>query len=111
MEPVRVKVYGLTSMTRRGYLAQLVVAVLIVVGFLCFWWLRWPAMRWDPATAHHPVSRWVAVFFDNVPWVVGVIGVLLLIEAWIVLRRFARKEAERAAQPAAKPQAIDPPKS
>jgi hypothetical protein len=98
VDPVRVKLYRLTSMTRRGYLIQLAVSVVIVIGFLAFWWLRWPELRWDPATAHHPISRWVAIFFDNVPWVVGTIGVLLLLEATIVLRRFARKEAERASQ-------------
>ncbi len=91
MEPVRVKIYGLTSMTRRGYLTQLGVAVMLVIGLLAFWWF-WPAVRPDPKTVPDAARQRVLVFLDNVPWVVGIIGVLLLLEAWIVLRRFAARK-------------------
>ncbi len=111
MEPVRVKIYGLTSMTRRGYLTQLAVAAVIVVGILGFWWFRWPEVRPDPANVRVPILQRAIDFWDHAPWVAGVVAVLLMIEAWIVLRRFACKEAERAAQQAAKPQTSDTPRS
>jgi hypothetical protein len=104
VEPVRVKVYGLIPMTRRGYLTQLAVAALLIVVVLALRWLVWPAKRPDPANVHEPRLRYVIAFFDNVHWIVAVVAVLLVLEAWLVLRRFARKEAEQASQPPAKPE-------
>jgi hypothetical protein len=103
VEPVRVKVYGLVSMTRRGYLTQLAIAAMLVFVLLVFRWLRWPEVRPDPAKVRDQRVLYVIVFFDNVQWIVAVVAALLVFEAWLVLRRFAQKEAERASQPPAKP--------
>ena len=101
MEPVRVKVYGLVSMTRRGYLMQLAGAVTLVLVLLAFHYLRWPEVRPDATKVRGQFQRYVIAFFDHVHWIAAVIAVLLALEAWLVLRRFARKEAERVSKPPA----------
>jgi hypothetical protein len=111
VEPVRVKVYGLVSMTRRGYLMQLAVGGLLIVTLLAFWWLRWPEVRPEPAKVRDAMLRRVVVFLDNLAWIVGAVAVLLPIEAWFVLRRFARKEAERTSKPPESPVATTNPPS
>jgi hypothetical protein len=98
VEPVRVKVYGLVSMTRRGYLTQLAVAGLLVVVWLAFRWLYWPGVRPDPAKVREQRLRYMIVLLDNIPWIVVVVAALLLLEAWLVLRRFRQKEAAQASQ-------------
>jgi hypothetical protein len=93
--PIRIKLYGLISVTRRGYLTQLVLAAFLLAGLFGMWlYLR---ARINPA-AGPEVAR-IRELFDYVPWVALAIAVLYAIEATIVLRRFAREEARRRAQP------------
>jgi hypothetical protein len=103
LDPVRVKVYGLMSMTRRGYLMQLAGAVVLVIVLLAFRLLRWPDIRPDPNKVNEHRLRYMILCFDNIHWFVGIVAVLLTIEAWLVLRRFSRKEAERSNEQPAKP--------
>jgi hypothetical protein len=93
MQPVRIKVYGLVSLTRRTYLLLQAVGVavlstLLAVG-LC---LPRPASLADDA----PV---LAGLLDVLPWLVGLILLLEGIETYFVLRRFAHQEALRQAKP------------
>jgi hypothetical protein len=98
VEPVRVKLYGLMSVTRRGYLTQLAVAIVLALITLGFWWFRWRVVRGELKETPAPTLEWVIAIGDALPWIVGGLLVLLALEAWIVLRRFARKEAQRQAQ-------------
>jgi hypothetical protein len=100
MEPVRIKLYGLVWMTRRRYLAQVITAALLAVALLSFWWLRWPSVRAMMERSPTPVTERVVAFVTIMPWLILAGALVQGIEAWYVLRLFARKEAERSqAQP------------
>ena len=100
--PIRIKLYGLVSVTKRSYITQLVLAGVLLAGLIGMWlYLR---ARINPAIS--PAVAQVREVFDYIPWVALAIAVLYVIEATIVLRRFAHEEARRRAQP---PQA--PPKT
>jgi hypothetical protein len=99
VEPVRVKVYGLVSMTRRGYLVQWALAVLFEAALLGLWLVRAPQVRAHLESGPpQPVARLLLAVLTYTPWVLGVFGVLLVLEAWVVLRCFARKKAGRAGE-------------
>lgn len=98
MTPVRVKLYGLVPMTRRRYLAQLVVALVLAGVLLLGWWLYWPRVRAKLMPADSPMLERLVVFWNVAPAVVLSILVLQGIEAWFVLRLFARKEAAARAE-------------
>jgi hypothetical protein len=92
MPPVRVKVYGLFRMTRRTYLALqslflVVVATAVAVGL---WWPR------KTLTAGNLTQRQKVflLMLDMLPWVALVFLLLGGLETWLILRRFARKQAE-----------------
>jgi hypothetical protein len=92
--PVRVKVYGLISLTRRTYLILQAIGLGVVVpGVLALWWLC-------PRPAPVQGAFWPNAFvrlLDLVPWMCLLIVVAESVETVLVLRRFARKEAERNA--------------
>jgi hypothetical protein len=94
--PTRIKLYGLISVTRRGYITQLVLAGILLAALLGMWlYLR---AKISPAVS--PEVARIREVFDYIPWVALGIAVLYAIEAVIVLRRFAREEAaRRRAQP------------
>ena len=101
MEPVRVKVYGLFAWTRRRYFVQSVLDFVSGAAVLLFWLLVWPGMkqnvmRFDPPPTHLIV---VVAVLDQVPWILLAATAVKVFEMWIVLRRFARKEAEQLAAP------------
>jgi hypothetical protein len=90
--PVRVKVWGLVWMTRRGYLigqcvGLALVAVLIVLG------LSLP--RPDPS---QPGLAFVGTFLDWVPAMALFILAVDSIEMFLVLRKFREAEARQAAE-------------
>jgi hypothetical protein len=99
VEPVRIKLYGLFSMTRRRYIAQLIVFGLLLVVVLSAWFIRWLAIRDSIQNLNNPSLDWVVTLLDLTPWFVLIVAVLQVIEAWFVLRAFARKQA---AQPPGK---------
>ena len=93
--PIRIKLYGLISVTRRGYITQLVLAGIMLAALIGMWlYLR---EKINPAVS--PEVARIREVFDYIPWVALGIAVLYAIEATIVLRRFAREEARRRAQP------------
>jgi hypothetical protein len=103
VEPVRVKLYGLVSMTRRRYLAQVVVFFTLCAALLAVWWFRWPAARTRMKQAPSPVIDRLIAFWNVAPWVILGLALVQTLEAWYVLRLFRRKEAERAGGQPARP--------
>jgi hypothetical protein len=97
--PIRIKLYGLISVTKRGYVMQLVLGGLLLAALIGMW-LQFRA-RLDPSLS--PSVAQFRALFDYIPWVVLAIVVLYAIEATLVLRRFAREEAQRRAQQPAPP--------
>ncbi len=95
MEPVRVKLYGLFSMTRRRYLAQLVLSGLLIVALLVVWLVHWTSTRQQAHALDLPSLRRVVLLLDLLPWIALGLCVLQAIEAVIVLRAFARKQAQQ----------------
>jgi hypothetical protein len=93
MDPVRIKLYGLITVTRRGYIARLAVGLVLAVGLLAVWyWL--PAPNLSPEVIEE--SRFLAVsvwLLTYLPWVVFGAVALGAIEAAVVFRRLAREEA------------------
>lgn len=90
MEPVKVKLYGLFAVSRRGYLTQVAVTVFLLVGLLIVWsYLPPPPAPQKAGAASHVI--WPLL--DALPWVVLALTVWLVLEAVFVLRRFAQKEA------------------
>jgi hypothetical protein len=100
MPPVRLKLYGLLAVTRRGYLLQLAVAATLLAGLLAVW-LRMPG---EPpgrgAPPDSPLLTFVRNLLDHLPWIVLGLGLLVALEAVIVLRRFAQLEAAQQVAPA-----------
>ncbi|MFO0877947.1 MAG: hypothetical protein U0840_11390 [Gemmataceae bacterium] len=92
MTPVRIKLYGLVWMTRRRYVQQLVTACGLAVLFLGVWWWQWPVVRTRFDGADSPALARFLLVMDHVPWVLAGVVVLQLIEAFFVLRVFARRE-------------------
>ena len=105
MEPVRVKLYGLVARTRRAYLTYSVFEALCLVAFLSFWLLEWTRYRavLRPLKEQTPFARFYIRVMDAVPWIVGALVVYKAAELWVVLRRFAAKEAERRRKQPARP--------
>ena len=101
MTPVRVKLYGLIHITRRRYLTQLVVALVLSAALLLAWWVYWPAARGSLEASRSDVLDGVVRFWNVAPYLILGIVALQVIEAWVVLRRFRRKEAEQSAKPGA----------
>lgn len=87
--------YGFLPMTRRRYIFQLIVAFGLAVGFIVLWQIYWPTFRehLEPMKEEAAGAR-VLLAGDLVSWVVGGVAVLQLIEAYFVLRWFARKQQD-----------------
>lgn len=94
MDPVRIKLYGLVSMTRRRYVAQLAAFLGLAVVGLVGWWLFWPQARTRMAAEPDAaVLRAMSAGMEWFPWVVLGLVAVQLVEAYFVLRRFRAKEA------------------
>jgi hypothetical protein len=94
VEPVRVKVYGLFSRTRRRYVIE--AATGAVFGLLLFaaWWLGWPHWRQRlVALELPPFLRLIVAILDRTPWILLGAALWKGMEVLIVLRSFAHKEA------------------
>jgi hypothetical protein len=97
--PVRVKIYGLLWVTRRAYLAWVGVGAAGLVVVLIGW-----ALTITPATpleksGEYPLHPWY-LWRVYAPWLVAAGFLLGGVEAYFVLRRFRRAEAERQQAPA-----------
>jgi hypothetical protein len=104
--PIRIKLYGLVSVTRRGYLVQL-VAVVFLLAVLLGVWMNLP--RTSDLRNPPPEFVRLVTLLSYLPWVVLAIAVLVAVEAFVVLRRFAREEAKRRAP--SPPQPESPPRT
>jgi hypothetical protein len=100
--PIRIKLYGLATVTKRGYLVQLAVVVVLLVVLLGIW-AKLPSPNSDLRNLPPEYVRLVTLL-SYLPWVVLAIAVLVGLEAFFVLRRFAREEAQRRAGTAQQPQ-------
>jgi hypothetical protein len=104
MEPVRIKLYGLISVTRWGYRILLgLSAVLLLVLLGLSLWVRTRIGPDEPAVADGPdrpsaLLLAARTFLGLLPWVVAVAALLVGIEAIVVLRRFAREEVLQRAR-------------
>jgi hypothetical protein len=101
VEPVRVKLYGLVWTTRRRYLIQLVVAGLLMAGLLAAWLFHWLNLRDKVRAVESPSLGWVVALLDLTPWIVLVVAVLQGVEAFFVLRAFARQSTPPPTPPGA----------
>jgi hypothetical protein len=97
--PIRIKLYGLFSVTRRGYIAQLVIAGVLLVG----WVGMWLYLRRATNPADDPAVARIRQVFDWIPWLALAVAILYVIEAYFVFRRFAREQARRRAEQPPKP--------
>jgi hypothetical protein len=92
--PVQLKLYGLVRVTRRGYLLQLLLAAVLLVGLLVLWFRLPPEDAGADLAAASPALAFLLRLLYHLPWVVLVLGLLFALEAFLVLRRFARVEKE-----------------
>jgi len=83
--PVRVKVYGLVSLTRRTYL--LCQAIGLTLGLILM-----AIGIWGPRSG---VSELFTQFLNNLPWLSLVILLAMGFETVVVLRQFRLKEDEQ----------------
>src|SRR5262249_26324068 len=100
MEPGRVRLYGLFPVTKRGYLYQ-VVAAAMLLAILILVRAGLPPKVAELAQStelpwHYQVGLALLV---NAHWIALGLAVLIGIEAFLVLRLFARKEAAAKAKP------------
>jgi hypothetical protein len=96
VEPVRIKMYGLFSLTKQRYLSQAIAGVLGAVVILVGWYFIWPPMRDRLARPDLPPSSFremIVAILGNVPWILLAALAYKAMEVYIVLRIFGRKEA------------------
>ena len=95
MQPVRVKYYGLLSLTRQQYLTvQSVLLVLFLILLAAVLALPMPeGLR--KAADTDPIARSVRWVWQNFLWLGLAALALEVIETVLMLRKFARKEAEQ----------------
>src|SRR5215471_15043342 len=92
--PVRIKLYGLISLTKRGYLLWAAVGAVGLLGLLVWW-----AVDTGPPTpleqsGKYPLTPWY-LWRNWAPWLIAAGFLLGGLEVVFVLRRFRRAEAER----------------
>jgi hypothetical protein len=98
MEPVRIRLYGLMSMTRRGYIMQLGAAVLLMIILIVIRLSLPPLPHGRPDQPLPPTLAWTVFLLDNLHWFVVGLAVLFTIEAYLVLKAFDRAEAAQKAR-------------
>jgi hypothetical protein len=109
MEPVRVKVYGLFSRTRRRYLRESIFGLIVCAALWIAWIPFWPLFKERIDTIQKagielgkgdlPVAMKVMVaVLEAAPWILLATALFKCLEMFLVLRCFARKEAERSRQ-------------
>jgi hypothetical protein len=97
--PVRVKVYGLISLTKRTYLFCVGVGAVGLVVLLVLW-----ALTVGPPTPLEVAGKFpmtpIYIWRNYAPWLLAAAALLEGIEVYVVLKRFRRAEAERPQAPA-----------
>jgi len=94
MEPVRIRLYGLITVTKRGYLMQLGLAGVLLVALLVVR-MSVPLPLDKPDQPYPAPLAWMIFLLANLHWFVLGLAVLFAVEAFFVLRTFARAEAAR----------------
>jgi hypothetical protein len=93
MPPIRVKVYGLLSMSKAGYLTVQAVGLVVLLALDLYLFFLMPRPHIPPGVQPSltvQVSLWL---FDALPWLLLGGVAYEALETWLVLRRFAREEA------------------
>jgi hypothetical protein len=106
VDSVRVKVYGLFSLTRRRYVGQAIAGFIALVLVMVAWWFGWPVLEKRLGNADLPRSMQITVaILRRTPWLLGAVAVWKIVEMWFVLRVFVRKEksAAVASEPPSQP--------
>jgi hypothetical protein len=101
VQPVRVRIYGLFTFTRTGYLREAVVEGLLVVVVVVVWILGWPESR-KMLILQEPkpeATNNLITLMDAVPWILIVAVLAKGVEIVVVLRAFARKASQAAPPP------------
>ena len=93
--PVRVKLYGILSLTKRTYLLLVAVGAVGLLALLIWW-----AVDTGPPTpleqsGKYPLTPWF-VWRNWGPWMIAAGYLLGGLEVLLVLRRFRRAEADQA---------------
>jgi hypothetical protein len=99
--PVRVKIYGVISITKRAYLFMVGLGTAGLLALLLVWVLTITPATAVEKTGQYPFNPWY-LWRRLAPWVIAVGLLLGWLEAYLVLKRFRRAEAER--QQAAAPE-------
>jgi hypothetical protein len=106
MEPVRVKVYGLFWRTRQRYLIDSAIGLACLLALFIAWFPGWPHLKARIETIEKsriengepglPTYMQITVaVLDVLPLVLTATALFKCLEMFIVLRAFARKEAEQ----------------
>jgi hypothetical protein len=98
VEPVRVKVYGLFSRTRRRYLIEAIAGVGSAMVLLIAWYFGWPPMHERLTRPELPPSAYrtlLVAVLNNVPWILMAALAYKMAEVYVVLRILARKEGKK----------------
>ena len=105
MKPVRIKIWGIISLTRRQYLIQQAFVLAALLGLLVLWFYRsslTASLRQGLLSLRSQGQPWLGAWLwllDNLLWIVLTLAAWAVTEAVLVLRRFAREEAVRQAGP------------
>jgi hypothetical protein len=91
--PVRIKVYGSISLTKRTYLIWAGLAALGLLALLAFWFVT--VGEPTPAERAGLLPPVVMIWRRYGPWIIAAGFLIGALEAFFVLRRFRRAEAER----------------
>jgi multisubunit Na+/H+ antiporter MnhB subunit len=95
--PTRIKLYGLFTITKGGYIAQLVVMGVLLVMLLIAWG-KIPSEAELHKYNFSPEQLLIMGYLRWIPWIVLGFALLIATEAFFVFRRFARAEATRRAE-------------
>jgi hypothetical protein len=90
--PVRVKLYGFLTLSRRAYLILLGLGAALAAGLLVVWLLT-PTLPEPQPPEAPPVSKVWFWMWSYLPLIVLSALLLGALEAILVLRKFARAEA------------------
>jgi hypothetical protein len=101
VEPVRIKVYGLFSRTRRRYAIEAIAGAVLGFILLAAWWLGWPFLRQRLMVLELPPLLVLTIaVLDRAPWILLGAALYKGTEVLIVLHSFARKEvSDRSRNP------------
>jgi hypothetical protein len=109
MEPVRVKVYGLFKRTRKRYLIDSALGLAALLAVFVAWFALWPVLHGRIESSRQQLHwaelptwmRLTVAVLDVLPWILTATALFKCLEMFLVLRCFARKEAEQTRQPPA----------